>query len=199
MPACLHLVVRLGDANPAGRWYGSRVEDVIDAPEVNAGALLFNFTIGGTMQLIPAITSMIADGVFDRFPDLKVVVVESGAGWAAYLMDRLDEKYEHFSWTRPLAMRPSEYIRRNVYFVAEPAERTIANQLELVGPDRIMWGSDFPHVDSTMAAPSLIRRSVADLSPADRRAVLGGTAAAVFGLDQTAGARRTTSTLPTAN
>src|SRR5262249_32759989 len=78
VPVCLHLVVRLGDANPAGRWYGSRVEDAIDAPEINAGSLLFNFTIGGTMQLIPALTSMIADGVFDRHPELEVVCVESG-------------------------------------------------------------------------------------------------------------------------
>ena len=95
-------------------------------------------------------------------------------------------------------MRPSEYIRRNVYFVAEPAERTIANQLELVGSDRIMWGSDFPHVDSTMAAPELIHRSIADLDADDRRRVLGGNAAAVFGLDAPAATRRpvTTSILP---
>jgi predicted TIM-barrel fold metal-dependent hydrolase len=182
IPVCLHLVVRLGDANPAGRWYGSRVEDAIDAPEVNAGSLLFNFSLGGTLQLIPAVTSMVSDGVFDRHPELKVICVESGAGWAAYMMDRMDEKYDHFAWTRPLELRPSDYIRRNVYFVAEPEERTIASQLELVGHDRIMWGSDFPHVDSSMHAPEMIRRSIASLDPADQRRVLGTKAAEDFNL-----------------
>jgi uncharacterized protein len=182
VPVCLHLVVRLGEANAAGRWYGSRVEDVIEAPEVNAGALLFNFSVGGTLQLIPAITSMVSDGVFDRHAELKVVCVESGAGWAAYMMDRMDEKYDYFSWTRRLEMRPSDYIRRNVYFVAEPEERTIGNQLELVGHDRILWGSDFPHVDSSMSAPEMIRRSIANLDPADQRRVLGDNAARIFNL-----------------
>jgi predicted TIM-barrel fold metal-dependent hydrolase len=149
-------------------------------PVAGTAAGLFNFTVGGTLQLIPAITSMVSDGVFDRHADLKVVCVESGAGWAAYMMDRMDEKYDYFSWTRRLEMRPSEYIRRNVYFVAEPEERTIGSQLELVGHDRILWGSDFPHIDSSMAAPDMIRRSVANLNPVDQRRILGGNAASVF-------------------
>ena len=78
VPICLHLVVRLGDANPAGRWYGSRVEDVIDAPEVNAGVAAVQLHDRRHLQLIPALTSMITDGVFDRHPDLKVVVRRIG-------------------------------------------------------------------------------------------------------------------------
>lgn len=182
VPVCVHLVVRLGDENPLGRWYGSKVEDVVHGREINAGGMLFSFAVGGTVQLIPAITSMIADGVFDRHPALKVVCVESGAGWAAYLMDRIDEKYEFFGWQRQLDMRPSDYIRRNVWFVAEPEERTIASQLELVGEDRILWGSDFPHVDSSMDASSMIQRSVSGLSDDAKARVLGRNAAAVFNL-----------------
>jgi predicted TIM-barrel fold metal-dependent hydrolase len=98
-------------------------------------------------------------------------------------MDRLDEKQPFFrELTRPLALRPSDYVRRNVWFVAEPEERTIGAMLELVGEDRILWGSDYPHVDSTLDAPALIRRSLAGLAPARRDAVLGGNAAALFGL-----------------
>jgi predicted TIM-barrel fold metal-dependent hydrolase len=182
IPVCLHLVVRLGDANPVGRWYGSRVEDSVHATKVNAGALLFSFSVGGPMQMIPAITSMVADGVFDRHPDLKVVCVEAGAGWASYAMDRMDEKHEFFSWTRDLELRPSDYFRRNIYFVAEPEERTIGGQLELVGRDRIMWGSDFPHVDSSMRAASMIRQTVSHLPADDQARVLGGNAAEVFNL-----------------
>jgi predicted TIM-barrel fold metal-dependent hydrolase len=54
--------------------------------------------------------------------------------------------------------------------------------LDLVGEDRIMWGSDFPHIDSRMDAADLIRGSIAQLTPARQAAVLGRNAAALFGI-----------------
>ncbi|HZQ85443.1 MAG TPA: amidohydrolase family protein, partial [Acidimicrobiales bacterium] len=123
------------------------------------------------------------DGVFDRVPQLKVVCVEAGCGWAAHLMDRLDEKYELLSFMQaPLRHRPSEYLQTNVWYVAEPGERSIDAMLDLVGEDRILWGSDFPHIDSRMDAADLIRGAVGRLTPARRDAVLGGNAAEVFGV-----------------
>jgi predicted TIM-barrel fold metal-dependent hydrolase len=81
-----------------------------------------------------------------------------------------------------MRLPPSDYIRRNCYFVAEPEERTIGAMLELVGEDRILWGSDYPHVDSTLEAPRLIRESIANLSPRRQAAVLGENAKRVFNL-----------------
>jgi len=54
--------------------------------------------------------------------------------------------------------------------------------LDLVGEDRILWGSDYPHIDSDLAAVSQIRHSVAGLSDARRHAVLGGNAKKLFGI-----------------
>ena len=125
---------------------------------------------------------MVVDQLFERFPRLKIVSVEAGCGWAAYLMDRLDEKASVFRAIAPLPMKPSDYIRRNCWFVAEPEERTIGAMLDIVGEDRILWGSDYPHVDSTLAAPDLIRASVAGLSPERQAAVLGENARKVFGV-----------------
>ena len=75
---------------------------------------VFSFGLGGTMQLIPAVAALVYDGLFDRFPKLKVSIVESGAGYAAYLMDRLDEKYARFDAAVNLKRKPSEYIRENI-------------------------------------------------------------------------------------
>ena len=113
-----------------------------------------------------------------------MVSVEAGCGYAAYLMDRLDEKHEilRAMLPTPMKLKPSDYIRRNCWFVAEPEERTIGAMLELVGEDKILWGSDYPHVDSTLAAPDLIRASIADLSEARQAAVLGENARVLFGL-----------------
>ena len=137
IPGCFHVIVRFGGAAvPFSAWH------------TTSPGPLFGFGLGGTGQLIPAITSVVTDGLFERFPELKIVSVEAGCGYAPYLMDRLDAKYEAFRGLVPLPRRPSEYIRENVYFVAEQGERTIDMALELVGRDRILWGSDYPHVDA---------------------------------------------------
>lgn len=173
VPAILHVVVRFqGGAVPYPAWYATR-----------PGAV-FTFGLSATGQLQPALASMILDGLFERFPGLKMINVEAGCGWAAHFMDRLDEKYQFFGpiSPAPLKLKPSEYVRRNCFFVAEPEERTIGAMLELVGEDRILWGSDFPHVDSNIEAPNLIRSAVADLSAKRQEAVLGGNAAKVFNL-----------------
>jgi predicted TIM-barrel fold metal-dependent hydrolase len=169
VPGCLHVIVRFeGAARPFAGWL-----------ETTPGPI-FGFSMGATGQLIPAIASMVLDGLFDRFPRLKVVSVEAGCGFAAYLMDRLDEKHHFFGATSPLKLKPSDYFRRNLYFVAEPEERTIGAMLDLVGEDRILWGSDFPHVDSRMDAADLIRGGVADLPPDRRARVLGENAQAIW-------------------
>ena len=136
LPTCLHVIVRFdGAALPFAEWHAS------------SPGPIFGFGLGATGQLIPALTSMVTDALFERFPQLKVVCVEAGAGFAPYLMDRLDAKYDVFEGLVPLKKKPSEYIKSNCYFVAEPMERTVDACLELVGNDRIMWGSDYPHVD----------------------------------------------------
>jgi predicted TIM-barrel fold metal-dependent hydrolase len=171
IPACLHVIVRFGGAAvPFAAWQATMPGPV------------FGFGLGATGQLVPALASLVLDGVFVRFPALQLVSVEAGCGFAAYLMDRLAEKYRFFSSLVALPEKPSTYIRRNCYFVAEPEERTIGAMLDLVGEDRILWGSDYPHIDATLDAPVLIRHSIAGLSPERQRAVLGENAARVFGL-----------------
>jgi predicted TIM-barrel fold metal-dependent hydrolase len=174
LPVCLHVVVRFGGTGmqPLQGWYTPETFQPL--------ALTFAFSLGAAVQIIPTLATMVCDGVFDRVPNLKVLCVEAGCGWAAFLMDRLDQKYEHLGWMAPLKERPSHYLAQNVWYVAEPDERSIGAALELVGEDRILWGSDFPHIDSTMDAADRVRHSVSGLSEVRRAAVLGGNAAAVF-------------------
>ncbi len=171
VPGCLHVIVRFeGAAVPFSAWHRAGIGPV------------FGFGLGAVGQLIPAIASLVIDQLFERFPRLKVVSVEAGCGYAAYLMDRLDEKYHFFQTMSPLRNKPSEYIRRNCYFVAEPEERGIGAMLDLVGEDNILWGSDYPHIDSRLDAAQLIRESVADLDAGSRNRVMGDNAMRLFGL-----------------
>jgi predicted TIM-barrel fold metal-dependent hydrolase len=173
IPVCLHVIVR----------FNRRSGILGDFYQVGEFRAVWGFALGGFAQVVPAALAMVADGLFDRFPRLKLLCVEAGCGWVPYMMDRMDEKYQHLGWTYPLKMKPSEYFRRNIWVVAEPEERTIGAVIDLMGEDRVLWGSDFPHIDSTLEAPHLIRQSVAALSPERQRKLLGVNAAGVFPLE----------------
>jgi len=62
----------------------------------------FGFGMGATYQVIPAMASWVMSGHFDRFPNLKLLCVEAGAGWAPYIAHRLDEKYEMFGYAEKM-------------------------------------------------------------------------------------------------
>ena len=174
IPLLTHVVVR------SRRFVTGFVGDWYETPANRT----FSFALGATSQVMPACMAMVMDGLFDKFPRLKLLAIEAGCGWAPYAMDRLDEKYQHFSgFDAKLKLdKPSEYFRRNLWFVAEPEERTIGSALELVGEDRILWGSDFPHIDSHLEAPSQVVKNVSHLSEHLQRAVLGENAKKLFNL-----------------
>lgn len=173
LPVCVHVIVRFNRAvpNPGARF-----------ALLTERSRTYSFGLGATFQIIPAVASLVMSGLFDRFPRLKLLAVEAGAGWAAYLMDRLDEKYEHFAYGEQTKLQPSEYLRRNVWYVVEPRERTINAMMDLVGESQFIWGSDYPHIDSSIHAPEQIRESVAGLSEHRRKLVLGENARALFQL-----------------
>ncbi|MEL6984821.1 MAG: amidohydrolase family protein, partial [Actinomycetota bacterium] len=91
-------------------------------------------------------TSLFDYGVFDKFPRLKVLVLESGGGWIGYWLDRIDAVYGHtFIGGRvPLEHKPSDYFRDRIWISCDPDERTIPALAERFGVDRFLWASDFP-------------------------------------------------------
>jgi predicted TIM-barrel fold metal-dependent hydrolase len=96
-------------------------------------------------------TTLFDYGVFDKFPRLKVVVLESGAGWIGYWLDRIDAVYSHtFIGNRvPLQHKPSDYFRERIWISADPDERMVPALAQRYGVDRFLWASDFPHADHT--------------------------------------------------
>jgi predicted TIM-barrel fold metal-dependent hydrolase len=128
-------------------------------------------------------TTLFDYGVFDRFPRLKVIVLESGGGWVGYWMDRIDAVYGHtFIGTRvPLKEKPSDYFRDRVWVSCDPDERSIAALVDRFG-DRFMWASDFPHADHTPEYIHDLDELAAGLAGPHRAAFLGGNARALFAI-----------------
>jgi predicted TIM-barrel fold metal-dependent hydrolase len=127
-------------------------------------------------------TTLFDYGVFDRFPELKVLVLESGGGWIGYWLDRIDAVFGHtFVGTRvPLENKPSDYFRERIWISCDPDERTIPALAERFGADRFMWASDFPHPDHTPEYIEDLAELAAMFPEAGRRRFLGDNARELF-------------------
>jgi len=134
------------------------------------------------------LTNMMFQGVFDRFPRLRVAFLEAGVGWVPYMMDRLDEDAEKFGGRlpTPLQRRPSEYFRSgNIFFTAEVEERTLPSVISLLGDEVILWASDFPHERERdeFGGDLPYFQAREDISAESKRRILYDNAARYYGLD----------------
>jgi predicted TIM-barrel fold metal-dependent hydrolase len=102
-----------------------------------------------TMQMDELLASLIYSGVPDRHPNIRFVFEESGIGWVAYLMYRLDREYDGpFPTDTKLSLRPSEYLKRQMYFTFEDEDEVGLKRMAEIGIDKFMWASDYPGADS---------------------------------------------------
>lgn len=122
-------------------------------------------------------------GLFDRFPQVKVVMLESGAGWIGHMLDRMDAAYKTaLGNSVPLKEVPSYYFQRQCWISADPDERALPYLIEYIGADKFFWASDFPHDDHSCDYIKDLTRMVESLSGESRNKVLGGNVARVYGL-----------------
>ena len=127
-------------------------------------------------------TTLFDYGVFDLYPELKVLVLESGGGWIGYWLDRIDAVYSHtFIGGRvPLEMKPSEYFMRQIWISCDPDERTIPALAERYGYERFIWASDFPHADHTPEYVHDLNELVSMFPKEHRRGFVGDNARKLF-------------------
>ncbi|MEQ8840295.1 MAG: amidohydrolase family protein [Acidimicrobiales bacterium] len=97
-----------------------------------------------------AMLSMITQGVYERFPKLRVAYMEAGCGWLPSWLHRIDEHLELGGEKEcpDLTMSATEYFKRNCWITTECEDPFVADVIRWLGDDRILWESDFPHPDS---------------------------------------------------
>jgi len=160
---------------------------VQDQEDYGSDNIFFAQAIGGPVDMMSAVTFMTAGGVLDRYPDLRVVYLEANGGWIVPWLERLDHHYEVYAWDVPwLKQKPSEIFRRQCFISFDADESTLAftARSPLVGADRIVWASDFPHPDAKYPGTTkLLAETIAELPFADQQLIAGGNAAALYGLD----------------
>lgn len=129
-----------------------------------------------------ALISFLSLGTLDRFPTLRLGILEAGSGWVGAMLDRLDA----FSASMNLAgKRPSatEYFRRQCFVSGDPDETTAPHTIDHVGPDCFMWATDYPHPDHPHTWVDDLTRYAEALPAAARAKVLGGNVKRIYKLD----------------
>jgi predicted TIM-barrel fold metal-dependent hydrolase len=118
------------------------------------------------------LATMIFDGVLERFPELRIGVIEQGAIWVPSWMRQMESAFEafvrHEERLQSLSLRPSEYVRRQVRFTPYPTE-DVGWIIEQAGPEVCLFSSDYPHVEGGRRPIERFEASLGDASPEIRR------------------------------
>ncbi len=148
--------------------------------------IFFSQALSNVYDMHTAIAMLICGGVLERFPGLKCIFLEANGGWIVPWLERLDHHHEIFPWDVPqMKLRPSEYFKRQCWISFDPDESALRFTAEspLVGDDRIIWASDYPHPDAKIpGVVGVLREAMTGLSEDAQRRILGLNAAALYAL-----------------
>ena len=144
-----------------------------------------------TLQMDEPLAAVIFSGALERHPRLRIVLAETGIGWLPYMLERMDDTYRKFLdaeefWrghgglqlTRP----PSAYFRRQVWATFQ-TDHLGLRVVDLLGDDRVMWASDYPHADSTWPeSQGAIAENFEGVAAGSRHRILCENARDLYGL-----------------
>ncbi|MBJ22750.1 MAG: amidohydrolase [bacterium] len=144
----------------------------------------------GIFQSLPpifmaeVIANWIVGRVFERFPKLKVVLVESGLGWIPFYLGRLDTMKHRHGWDHydMLKELPSFYWHQNMAATFEEDTFGVA-QRHVLGVENLLWASDYPHPDCTWPeSQQILETHFTDVPDEEARQIIGGNAARLYRL-----------------
>jgi uncharacterized protein len=168
LPVCFHILTsRSGSLHSATR-----------------GHPMNNF-LGIIRAIQDVVGLMVLGGVFERHPDLELVVAESDAGWLPHYMYRMDHAARmnaEGGIIKGLSKLPSEYIKANVYATFQD-DVTAYDTIDRFPYEHLLWASDFPHTDSTWPrSRQIIEEQASHLDEAQHQAIFRDNTARLFNL-----------------
>lgn len=184
VPVAFHV----GGADPTAGWQHRGYKGMPNRTRFTAN-VVSNFF--GNAQTI---ADLIFGGVLERFPKMKVASVETGIGWIPFMLECMDYQFlEHNVRERSpeLVLMPSEYCRRQIYSSFWFEEVAPQRLIDVIGVDRVMYETDFPHPTSIWPPERMrdqIQRSLEGVPDDVRDRVMWKNAAELYGLDVPASA-----------
>ena len=142
-----------------------------------------------TKVFLPAISmsDMIFSGVFERHPDLRLAIVEFELSWLPYVLTNMDYTYRERNEEALYRFKgdtlPSDFFARNVYLSFQ--EDAVGIRLrDRIGIDGMMWGSDYPHSESTFPrSRQVLDEILRDVPEAERAKIVCHNTARLYGFD----------------
>ena len=155
-------------------------------PEAMANTRSFRVNADHWVRM--SLGDMVLTGVFERYPRLKVVSAEMEITWAAHFIERMDFTYTQRAhkkgWVRLKGdILPSDYFKRNVSISFQEDPLGIRLR-DYIGVHTLMWGSDYPHIESTFPeSRRILTEMLRDCTPDERDAIVGKNAANLYGFN----------------
>jgi predicted TIM-barrel fold metal-dependent hydrolase len=145
--------------------------------------LMMWHTFNQPLGIMTVAVSLTAGGVFERFPRLRVGLLEGNCGWAPWLFHRLDEHWEWVGQYEAPELRrtPSEYFRTNCFLSVEADEEPVRDYVAWFGDDNLVFSTDYPHADSKYPR-SLECFAKLPLSEGSRRKILWDNWCRLYGV-----------------
>lgn len=134
------------------------------------------------LDMMVATAWFVGGGILEKFPRLKVVIIEGSGGWIVTWLERLDHHYEIFGgpWQKHL---PSELFDRSCYISFDPDEKMLEPTVKILGPEKIVWASDYPHPDAKI--PGVVDElfeAIAGLPEKEQRLIAGENALKLYNI-----------------
>jgi predicted TIM-barrel fold metal-dependent hydrolase len=149
-------------------------------------SVLFTQAIANPVDVMSCIAYLLAGGVCERFPDAKFIFLEANGGWLVPWLERLDHHCRKFQWeVANLSLLPSEYMKRQCWISFDPDEGMLKTTAEssLVGADRIIWASDYPHPDAKFpGVTEELAEALDGLAFEQKRQITSESAIALYGI-----------------
>jgi predicted TIM-barrel fold metal-dependent hydrolase len=188
MPVTIHILIlsrraRIAQRAAAAKAGGRRVYGGGGSQAAKAKAV---GGLGSVFSLVPGhLSQLIFTGVFDRFPELQVPMIEIGIGWVPHFLEMMDDKYwRNRVWAGlDIERPPSDYWRTNLSatFITD---RTGIDLRHRLGVDTVMWSTDYPHHGNDWPySRRTIEETMGHLAPDERDLIVAGNAVRIFGLD----------------
>lgn len=168
---------------PVGTHAGTGTKETLPAKfrRMGVGPAVTDSKITMPMQ---AMVDLIWAGVPQRYPKLNFVIVEGGIGWIASVLRFMDHWWtDHHRWMKPaLEEPPSFYFKRQFWATFEDDRPGLLTR-ELIGVDRLMWGSDYPHTEGTFPhSREQVAKDFAGIPEQETRMMVSDNAARLYGV-----------------
>lgn len=143
--------------------------------------------INRDVEIRTTVADLILSGVVERFPALRLICSEYELSWVPHFLFRLDDYYDNRALGRhghrfADNQRPSDLFRRNFYVSFQEDPYGLA-YLDAIGPQAVLWGSDYPHTESTFPrSREILAGLLAQVPEARQKAITADNTARLYGL-----------------